>query len=81
MATSKALLKPLTMKKHFAILALVGVLASTTLFAQEAAPAAESQSFHEVLKDQFIAGGPTFMTPILICLILGLLSRSKESLR
>lgn len=72
MATSKALLKPLTMKKHFAILALVGVLASTTLFAQEAAPAAESQSFHEVLKDQFIAGGPTFMTPILICLILGL---------
>ena len=29
-------------------------------------------SFHEVLKDQFIQGGPTFMTPILICLILGL---------
>jgi biopolymer transport protein ExbB len=73
LATSKALLKPLTMKKHFAILALVGVLASTTLFAQDAQPAAaESQSFHEVLKDQFIQGGPAFMTPILICLILGL---------
>lgn len=60
------------MKKQFAILALVGVLASTTLFAQETLPADDSQSFHEVLKDQFIAGGPTFMTPILIVLILGL---------
>lgn len=36
------------------------------------ATAEESQSFHEVLKYQFIAGGVRFMTPILICLILGL---------
>lgn len=32
----------------------------------------EDQSFHEVLKAQFIAGGPLYMTPILICLIIGL---------
>jgi len=69
----KALLKPLTMKKQFAILAFVGELASTTLFAQETTePTAESQSFHQVLKDQFIAGDVNFMTPVLLCLILGL---------
>jgi biopolymer transport protein ExbB len=39
--------------------------------ADEAA-ADEAPSFHQVLKQQFIDGGPTFMTPILICLILGL---------
>jgi biopolymer transport protein ExbB len=39
----------------------------------EEAPAEdENQSFHEVLKDQFIAGGVDFMTPILICMIIGL---------
>lgn len=94
----KALLKPLTMKKQLAILALVGVLASSTLFAQsdadtattatepaatpaavqevpstdEAASTEEDQSFHEVLKGKFIEGQVEFMTPILICLILGL---------
>lgn len=84
------------MKKQLAILAFIGVLVSSNLFAQEdtttqaadttpapaaveptEAPAAEEEvaddrSFHQVLKDQFIAGGVTFMTPILICLILGL---------
>jgi biopolymer transport protein ExbB len=87
------------MKKQFAIFALIGVLASSTLFAQStdsasqtatdsaaqtttAAPVEEAtatetegstdQSFHEVLKDQFIQGGVAFMTPILICMILGL---------
>jgi biopolymer transport protein ExbB len=85
------------MKKQFAIFALIGVLASSTLFAQDStqttstdttaqaaatAPAEEAaatesdgasdQSFHEVLKDQFIQGGVAFMTPILICMILGL---------
>lgn len=34
--------------------------------------AAETQSFHQVLKNKFIEGGPTWMTPILIVLILGL---------
>lgn len=94
MATSK-FIKPLTMKKLFAIIAFVGVLASSALYAQDststatdssaqvAAPAEEAatadvavaeeeQSFHEVLKDLFIAGGPKFMWPILICMIIGL---------
>ena len=82
------------MKKLFAIIALVGVLASSALYAQDPADSAttttqaapadeqpttsmddtaeEDQSFHEVLKDLFIDGGPTFMTPILICIIIGL---------
>jgi biopolymer transport protein ExbB len=87
------------MKKLFAIFALVGVLASSTLYAQDTtstssdtsgtaatpvtattddasttdAPAEdENQSFHEVLKELFIAGGVEYMTPILICMIIGL---------
>ncbi|HLT75486.1 MAG TPA: MotA/TolQ/ExbB proton channel family protein [Ohtaekwangia sp.] len=86
------------MKKLLAIFALVGVLASSTLSAQEPtdtsaaeqpaveqpvasepatstdtqAESGEGQSFHEVIKEQFIAGGVTFMTPILIILIIGL---------
>ena len=35
------------------------------------APVVE-QSFHEVVKEKFIEGGVLFMTPVLICLILGL---------
>ena len=85
------------MKKHLFILAFVGVLASSALFAQstpdstagdttaqaavteqpastseEATAAPEEKSFHQVLKDQFIAGNPTYMWPILFCLVLGL---------
>lgn len=84
------------MKKLFAIFALVGVLASSTLSAQDDttgtdAPAAaqstpdpgptdtvtdvaadEDRSFHEVLKDQFIQGNVTFMTPLLVIIIIGL---------
>jgi len=83
------------MKKLFAILAFVGVLASSSLYAQDpdsaattetqtsSAPTEETtaattaapeddRSFHEILKDQFIAGDPTYTTPILICLIIGL---------
>lgn len=50
--------------------------------AESAAPAAEAgedlvaaegeKSFHQVVKDKFIAGGPEFMSFVLICLILGL---------
>jgi biopolymer transport protein ExbB len=32
----------------------------------------EELSFHQVIKDKFIEGDPTFMTPVLLCLILGL---------
>ena len=78
------------MKKLFAIIALVGVLASSSLFGQDTTatettqpaetasmdtsdPATEEDAtFHELLKDLFIQGGPGFMTPILICLIIGL---------
>lgn len=92
-----ALLKPLTMKKLFAIFAFVGVLATTTLLAQSSsedttkaaaadttaaaaidAPAesteatTEEPGIHEVIKDLYIAGGPLYMTPILICMIIGL---------
>ena len=81
------------MKKLFATIALVGVLASSSLFAQDttatqpaaetaqpaetasadtSAPVEEEQTFHELLKDLFIQGGVPFMTPILICMIIGL---------
>ena len=40
--------------------------------AEESAPVAEKQSFHQVLKTKYIEGGVGWMTPILICLILGL---------
>src|SRR5690606_22431879 len=82
----KALLKPSTMKKLLAIFALVGVLASSAISAQAQSESAtqsttetasdagsgEGQSFHEVIKEQFIAGDVNFMTPILIILIIGL---------
>ncbi|MDR0789261.1 MAG: MotA/TolQ/ExbB proton channel family protein [Bacteroidales bacterium] len=40
--------------------------------AEQAAPVqAETQSFHQALKTKFIEGGVPWMTPILICMILG----------
>ncbi len=33
---------------------------------------AEEQGFHQVLKEKFIEGDPVYMTPVLLCLILGL---------
>lgn len=87
------------MKKQLAILAFLGVLTTSFLFAQtetdttatepapqeeqavveEPAPAVDSsveesedESMHQVLKKKFIEGDVQFMTPILICLILGL---------
>jgi biopolymer transport protein ExbB len=38
----------------------------------DVAVAEEEASFHQVLKDNFIAGGVEYMWPILICMILGL---------
>lgn len=37
-----------------------------------AAPVAEEQSIHKVLKQKFIEGGPEFMATVLLCLIFGL---------
>ncbi|MDQ3534116.1 MAG: MotA/TolQ/ExbB proton channel family protein [Bacteroidota bacterium] len=34
--------------------------------------AEDTRSFHQVVKDRFVEGDVTFMTPVLICLILGL---------
>ena len=39
---------------------------------EAAAKAEEGQSLHSALKQKFIEGGPVLMTPILICLVLGL---------
>lgn len=39
---------------------------------QPPAGTAESQGFHQILKEKFIEGDWRFMTPILICLLLGL---------
>lgn len=36
------------------------------------APDYEDQTFHYILKEQFIEGGPAFMSIILLCLIIGL---------
>ena len=40
--------------------------------AEEVAAPAEEKSFHQALKTKYIEGGVGWMTPILICLILGL---------
>ncbi len=69
------------MKKLFALLAVFAVLTvalSTSVTAQDGGAKTElkapetDQSFHQVIKQKFIEGGPLFMTPILLCLILGL---------
>ncbi len=44
--------------------------APTEIPAEEATE--ETKTFHQVLKEKFIEGGAGWMTPILICLILGL---------
>lgn len=39
---------------------------------QDAADANANKSFHQVIKEKYIEGGVEWMTPVLICLILGL---------
>jgi len=39
---------------------------------QDLTPDYEDQTFHYILKEQFIEGGPMFMSIILLCLIIGL---------
>jgi biopolymer transport protein ExbB len=76
------------MKRLFSILAISGMMAfgtvnastnaSTTAAATTVAsitqdePAEEQLGFHQELKRRFIEGGPIWMAPILLCLILGL---------
>lgn len=46
---------------------------TTEVVAEEAAPVVEAEaSFTQILKDKFIEGGPLFMAPVLLTLILGL---------
>ncbi len=68
------------MKKAFTILAIAGLFlgsvqnsfaAIATVVQTEEAAAAE-KTFHQILKQRFIEGGPFFMGIVLVCLILGL---------
>ena len=43
-----------------------------SLMDEDAAPLHEDQTFHYILKEQFIEGGPMFMSIVLLCLIIGL---------
>ena len=61
------------MKKVVNILTVTGFMffgAIQSVFAQEAEVA--EQTFHQVLKQRFIEGGPFFMGIVLVALILGL---------
>ena len=61
------------MKKVVNILTVTGFMffgAIQSVFAQEAEVA--EQTFHQVLKQRFIEGGPGFMGIVLVALILGL---------
>ncbi|MBL7473888.1 MotA/TolQ/ExbB proton channel family protein [Robertkochia sediminum] len=46
--------------------------AAVALVQDEAAPAEETRTFHQELKNRFIEGGAGFMGIVLLCLILGL---------
>jgi len=62
------------MKKVLNVLSVTGFMffgAIQSTFAQEAV-AAEAQTFHQILKQNFIDGGPGFMGIVLVALILGL---------
>lgn len=73
------------MKKLFALIAITGFFTFSGVnsnaqknpqdnaAASTVAPAAdEEKTFHQVVKEKFIAGGPMYMSLVVICLILGL---------
>lgn len=71
------------MKKLIAILSMTGFMCFATInqvYAQDekaateetAAAVASNETFHQVIKQKFIEGGPEFMGIVLIALILGL---------
>ena len=75
------------MKNKFALLALLGLFliggsynvyaqdantTNTEEVTQESANEEASSSFHQIIKQKFIEGGPAFMGIVLLCLILGL---------
>ena len=76
---SGILLSPVISKAQEADQDSAAVDTTEVVEAEEVAPAIvddeiveEEQGFHQVIKDKFIEGDPTYMTPVLICLILGL---------
>ncbi|MCK0155612.1 MotA/TolQ/ExbB proton channel family protein [Cellulophaga sp. F20128] len=66
------------MKRLSSILAVAGLFVFSTntvnaaTLIQDAAAAEAPRGFVQVLKEQFITGGPAFMGIVLLCLILGL---------
>ena len=63
------------MKKMSSKLLLVAMLILNVAMvsAQEATETMQqSKGFHQVFKERFIEGGPMYMAPILLCLIIGL---------
>lgn len=62
------------MKKVFTTLAISGmmILSSVQNIYAQAEPVVEDKTFHQVLKQRFIEGGPFFMGIVLLTLILGL---------
>ncbi|MGB5382591.1 MAG: MotA/TolQ/ExbB proton channel family protein, partial [Lutimonas sp.] len=62
------------MKKVFTTLAISGmmILSSVQSIYAQAEPVVEDKTFHQVLKQRFIEGGPFFMGIVLVTLILGL---------
>jgi motA/tolQ/exbB proton channel len=63
------------MRKMYSKLGILAIFLMNVVVAnaQEVAAAAEEEkSFSQVFKDRFIEGGPAYMAPILLCLIIGL---------
>jgi len=65
------------MKKHIAMAGLMAfsVLQSVQVYAQSeviSADGIDKPTGHQVIKDKFIEGDPIWMTPVLICFLVGL---------
>lgn len=52
--------------------AAIPLLVQDDAAAQTEAAGEKSKGFHQVFKERFIEGGPAYMAPILLCLIIGL---------
>lgn len=55
-----------------AVMFVLGIATASAGMLQEETPVEASKGFTQVLKEQFIQGGPVFMGIVLLCLILGL---------
>jgi biopolymer transport protein ExbB len=64
--------RPLSILFTAALTLCVTGVASATALIQDTTDTKTTESFHQVLKTNFIDGGPGFMAIVLVCLILGL---------